>query len=103
MRKSVKAPFDPQKFLAKVGDGKTILTYRKNQIVFSQGSVADAVFYIQQGNIKLIHQPEAVVLDLVNPVGAGRGLVGGRWEARFDEARPIGGQALTQQFDRHAG
>ncbi len=68
MRKSVKVPFDPQKFLAKVGDGKTILNYRKNQIVFSQGSVADAVFYIQQGNIKLIvvseHGKEAVVAIL---------------------------------------
>jgi CRP-like cAMP-binding protein len=68
VRKSVKVPFDPQKFLAKVGDGKTILNYRKNQIVFSQGSVADAVFYIQQGNIKLIvvseHGKEAVVAIL---------------------------------------
>ena len=68
MRKSVKVPFDPQKFLAKVGDGKTILNYRKNQIVFSQGSVADAVFYIQKGNIKLIvvseHGKEAVVAIL---------------------------------------
>jgi hypothetical protein len=27
------------------------------------------------------HQPDAVVLDLVNPVGAGRGLVGWRREA----------------------
>jgi hypothetical protein len=43
-----KVPFDSQKFLAKVGDGKTILTYRKNQIVFSQGEVADAVFYISK-------------------------------------------------------
>ena len=49
------------------------------------------------------HEPVAVVLDLVNPVGAGRGLVGWGWEAGFDEARPVGGQALTQQFDRHAG
>jgi CRP/FNR family cyclic AMP-dependent transcriptional regulator len=68
VRKSVKVPFDPQKFLAKVGDGKTILNYRKNQIVFSQGSVADAVFYIQKGNIKLIvvseHGKEAVVAIL---------------------------------------
>jgi CRP/FNR family transcriptional regulator, cyclic AMP receptor protein len=54
MRKSAKSPFDPQAFLAKVGNGKTILTYRKDQIVFSQGDVADAVFYIQQGNIKFI-------------------------------------------------
>jgi hypothetical protein len=32
-----KVSFDPKKFLAKVGDGKTILTYQKNRIVFSQG------------------------------------------------------------------
>jgi CRP-like cAMP-binding protein len=50
--------FDPKKFLAKVGDGKTILTYQKNRIVFSQGEVADAVFYIQRGNIKINHQTQ---------------------------------------------
>ena len=48
------------------------------------------------------HQPVAVVLDLVNPVGAGRGLVGGGGEAGFDEARPVGGQALTHTLDQHA-
>ena len=48
------------------------------------------------------HQPEAVVLDLVNPVGAGRGLVGGRWEARFDEARPVRGKPRTHTLDQHA-
>ena len=36
------------------------------------------------------HQPEAVVLDLVNPIRAGRGLVGWGWEAGLDEARPFG-------------
>jgi hypothetical protein len=35
---------------AKVGGGKTILKYQKDQIVFSQGN---AVFYIQKGKIKL--------------------------------------------------
>ena len=53
MRKRVKASFDPKMFLASVGEGKTISKYRKDQIVFSQGQVADAVFYIQQGKIKL--------------------------------------------------
>ena len=48
------------------------------------------------------HEPEAVVLDLVNPVGAGRRLVGGGREAGFDEARPVGGQALTHTLDQHA-
>src|SRR6478752_5343681 len=45
--------FDPRALLAKVGDGRTISKYRKNQIVFSQGEPADAVFYIQKGKIKI--------------------------------------------------
>jgi CRP-like cAMP-binding protein len=53
MKKSTRAAFDPIKFLAKLGDGKTISKYQKDQIVFSQGAVADAVFYIQSGKIKL--------------------------------------------------
>jgi CRP/FNR family transcriptional regulator, cyclic AMP receptor protein len=53
MSKKSKVTFDPKKFLAKVGDGKTIAKYQKDQIVFSQGDVADAVFYIQKGKLKL--------------------------------------------------
>jgi CRP/FNR family transcriptional regulator, cyclic AMP receptor protein len=49
----MRATFDPKIFLAKVGDGKTITEYDKDQIVFSQGGEADAVFYIQKGKIKL--------------------------------------------------
>jgi CRP/FNR family cyclic AMP-dependent transcriptional regulator len=48
-----KATFDPKIFLAKVGEGKTVFKCRKDQIVFSQGELADAVFYIQQGKVKL--------------------------------------------------
>jgi CRP/FNR family transcriptional regulator, cyclic AMP receptor protein len=48
-----KARFDPKIFLAKVGEGKTIAEYRKDQVIFSQGEVADAVFYIQKGKVKL--------------------------------------------------
>src|SRR5438445_11090814 len=44
VRKRVTASFDPKIFLAKVGEGKTISKYRKDQIVFSQGEVAGAVF-----------------------------------------------------------
>jgi len=46
--------FDPQEFLAKVGTGKTISSYRKDQIVFTQGDVADTVFYIQKGKVKVV-------------------------------------------------
>lgn len=45
--------FDPKAFLAKVGTGKTILKLEKNQHVFEQGDVADKVFYIQKGRVKL--------------------------------------------------
>jgi CRP/FNR family cyclic AMP-dependent transcriptional regulator len=61
----MRTAFDPKAFLAKVGDGKTISTCDKDQIVFSQGDVADAVFYIQSGKIKLTvvseHGKEAIV------------------------------------------
>src|SRR6202023_3403659 len=49
MKRKGKLPFDPKRFLAKVGKGKTISKYRNDQVVFPQGGVADAVFYIQQG------------------------------------------------------
>jgi hypothetical protein len=43
------------------------------------------------------------VLDLVNPVGAGRGLVGRGWEAGFDEACPVNGKPLTHTLEQHSG
>ena len=45
--------FNPQTFLSKVGNGKTSLTPLKKQVLYSQGDVADAVFYIQGGKVKL--------------------------------------------------
>jgi CRP-like cAMP-binding protein len=65
-----KARFDPKIFLAKVGEGKKVCQYRKNQIVFSQGDVADAVFYIQQGNVKLTvvsEQGKEAVVAILGP------------------------------------
>ena len=64
-RKKGVASFDPKKFLAKVGDGKTVDEYQKNQAVFAQGGVADAVFYLQKGQVRITvvseHGKEAVV------------------------------------------
>ena len=44
---------DPKLFLANVGAGKAIFKSRQNQHVFEQGDVADTVFYIQKGKVKL--------------------------------------------------
>jgi CRP/FNR family transcriptional regulator, cyclic AMP receptor protein len=63
-----KRSFDPKSFLAKVGEGKTVARYRKNQIVFSQGDPANSVFYIQSGKVKVAvlspHGKEAVIAIL---------------------------------------
>ena len=70
MRKKAKAAFDPKTFLAKVGEGKTVSSYRKDQTVFSQGEIADAVFYIQQGKVKLTvlsEQGKEAVVAIVGP------------------------------------
>jgi CRP/FNR family cyclic AMP-dependent transcriptional regulator len=54
LKKTVKkVRFDPLVFLAKVGAGKTVATYKKNQVVYNQGEDADAIFFIQKGNIKI--------------------------------------------------
>ena len=56
--KSAAAPkknggFDPDIFLATIGDGRKILAVPKKQLIFAQGDRADAVFYIQKGKVRL--------------------------------------------------
>jgi CRP/FNR family cyclic AMP-dependent transcriptional regulator len=46
-------PFDVKMFLATVNGGRTVSNYRENQEIFSQGDPADAVFYIQEGKVKV--------------------------------------------------
>jgi len=48
-----RASFNPKAFLAKVGEGRSIGAYRKDQTVFSQGDPADAVFFLQNGKVKV--------------------------------------------------
>lgn len=63
------ASFNPQTFLATVGGGKTILPIPKNKTIFSQGDAADAVFYIQEGKVKLTvtsRQGKEAVVAILN-------------------------------------
>ena len=62
--------FNPKIFLATVGNGKSMLTPPKKQILFSQGDAADAVFYIQAGKIKLSvvsQQGKKAVVAMLEP------------------------------------
>ena len=73
---------DPDEFLVKVAAGKTVLSFRTDQIVFSQGGPADAVFYIQKGKIKITviseHGREAVVALLGPGDFCGEGSLAGQ-------------------------
>src|SRR5260370_23103010 len=48
-----KRVFDPKLFLATVDGGRALAKYRKSQIVFSQGDPAEAVFYVEDGKVKV--------------------------------------------------
>ncbi len=45
--------FDPKTFLANTGIGKTVRRFSQKQAIFSQGERANAVFYIQEGRVRL--------------------------------------------------
>jgi CRP/FNR family transcriptional regulator, cyclic AMP receptor protein len=65
-----KPPFDPKVFLDTENLGRTISKHRKDQMVFSQGSPADAVFYIQKGKVKITvvsEQGKEAVVAILGP------------------------------------
>jgi CRP/FNR family cyclic AMP-dependent transcriptional regulator len=45
--------FDPRKFLATIGQGRKVVAFAKKQTIFAQGDVADTIFYIQEGKVRL--------------------------------------------------
>ena len=45
--------FDLQTFLSTIDGGRTIADVSKKQTIFAQGDVADSVFYLQEGKVKL--------------------------------------------------
>jgi len=63
--------FDPNPFLSKVGEGRKIVDYSKNQVVFSQAERADAIFYIQKGKVKLTVVSNAGKEAIIAILGAG--------------------------------
>ncbi len=82
MKRALRAAFDPQVFLAKVGKGRTLAHYKKKETIFSQGDPADAIFYIQTGKVKLTvvskQGKEAVVAMVGVDDFFGEGCLGGQ-------------------------
>ena len=59
--------FSPKAFLSTVGHGKSLLACPRKQILFSQGSAADAVFYIKTGQVRVSvvsHQGKEAVIAI---------------------------------------
>ena len=75
------ATLDLRTYLAKARGGIS-KEYQKNRTVFSQGSPADAVFYIEKGKVKLTvlsaRGKEAVVAILANGAFFGEGCLAGQ-------------------------
>ncbi len=45
--------FDPEAFLARAGLGRKILNLKKNETAYAQGDPADAIFHVQQGQLRV--------------------------------------------------
>jgi CRP/FNR family transcriptional regulator, cyclic AMP receptor protein len=45
--------FSSKMFLRRIGGRRTSQEYRNKQLIFSQGDAADAMFYVEAGNVKL--------------------------------------------------
>jgi CRP/FNR family cyclic AMP-dependent transcriptional regulator len=81
MAKKAKSKFDPKVFLTTVDGGRAASHYRKDDVIFSQGDPADAVFYIRKGKVKLVVKSEQGREAVVAILGA---------EAFFGEGCLIG-------------
>jgi len=45
--------FQPEAFLASVGDGRRMLKCQQGEVIFSQGDSADALFFLRRGKVKI--------------------------------------------------
>jgi CRP/FNR family transcriptional regulator, cyclic AMP receptor protein len=91
--------FSSTDFRKKFRAGMTVRTYRDNEVIFSQGDTADAVFYIQSGTVKLTvaatRRKKAIVAVLLRGSFFGEGCLGGQslW---IYTARSIGPSSITR-------
>ena len=53
MSAKINREFDPKEFLATIGEGRKGVSFPKKETIFAQGDAADAVFYIQEGKVRL--------------------------------------------------
>jgi CRP/FNR family cyclic AMP-dependent transcriptional regulator len=76
------AGFDAKTFLTKARTGRAPAVYREKQVIFAQGDPADAVFYLESGQVKLTvvaqHGKSAVLAILGHGDFFGEGCLAGQ-------------------------
>ena len=114
MARGAKATFDPKAFLATVNHGRTISTFAKDDVIFQQGSPADAVYYIRRGAIKVVvtsTQGREAVIAILKPgeffgegclIGQPRRLATARAVARSDVMRLAKAEMIRVLHDEPA-
>ena len=65
------SPADPTALLAQVKSGKVCRDYRRKQVVFAQGDPADAVFFVERGQVKLTVVSAADKTAVIGLLGPG--------------------------------
>jgi CRP/FNR family cyclic AMP-dependent transcriptional regulator len=71
MKLKRRSAFDAKAFLRSAGAGKTIVTYRRADVIFSQGDPSDSVMYIREGAVKLSVVSHAGKEAVVGLLGGG--------------------------------
>jgi hypothetical protein len=71
MARKVRAAFDLKAFLSTVNHGRTLSSVARNAVIFRQSGLADAVFYIQKGRIKIVVTSKQGKEAVVGVLGAG--------------------------------
>jgi CRP/FNR family transcriptional regulator, cyclic AMP receptor protein len=99
-----KREFDPHTFLATIGEGRKLVEVKKKRNIFSQGELADAVFYIQKGRVRLTvvskAGKEATIGILAEGNFFGEGALGGQIQ-RMGSASALTDCELLR-VDKHA-
>jgi CRP/FNR family cyclic AMP-dependent transcriptional regulator len=95
--------FSSTDFRKKFRTGMTVRIYRDNEVIFSQGDAADAVFYIQSGTVKLTvaatRRKKAIVAVLLRGSFFGEGCLGGQ-SLRIYTARSIGPESGAAEYPK---
>jgi len=91
-------------YFATAGAGKTVVSLKKNDVIFSQGDPAELIFYIQKGRVKLTvvseQGKEAVVAIMEAGQFFGEGCLNGDI-ARVATAVSLGDSAIVS-ISKHA-